>query len=407
MRRGSKILTWPAGRITKWFVLVGWLLLVAGLSPLAAKAAEVQQDDAAAWLPNGAQSTQVIEELDAFPGADTSQAVIIYHRDGGLRTADRTLAAGHLSTLSQRFTIDGAQPGQPTQPVASPDGQALTYSVLVSNADGADILAQVKDIRAVIGEGGDGLQIKVTGPAGALADTLDGFAGLDVKIALATLIVVAILLLITYRSPILWLLPLIIVGLASQVASASVWGLVEGFDLTVNSVATLVMIILVFGAGTDYALLLIARYREELRDEPDRHVAMKKALAGAGPAIVASAATVSIGLLCLLFADLQTNRSLGPVGAAGVLCALLAMMTLLPALLTILGRWVFWPFAPKVGSPHTEMTGFWGRMGRAISHRPRIIWIATTLILGALSLGLLAWPSDLRQQDHHDLDQDP
>ena len=152
MRRGSKILTWPAGRITKWFVLVGWLLLVAGLSPLAAKAAEVQQDDAAAWLPNGAQSTQVIEELDAFPGADTSQAVIIYHRDGGLRTADRTLAAGHLSTLSQRFTIDGAQPGQPAQPVASPDGQALTYSVLVSNADGADILAcqQVVDVPASV-----------------------------------------------------------------------------------------------------------------------------------------------------------------------------------------------------------------------------------------------------------------
>jgi RND superfamily putative drug exporter len=201
--------------------------------------------------------------------------------------------------------------------------------------------------------------------------------------------VVIIILLLTYRSPVLWLLPLFSAGVALFAAQAVIYYLATEADLTVNAQSAGILTVLVFGAGTDYALLLVARYREELRRHEDRHEAMAFALHRSGPAIIASGSTVVAGMLCLLLASMNSTRGLGPVAAVGIVIALAAMLTLLPALLVICGRWVFWPLRPTYGSDdHTE-TSVWGRIGRRIAVRPRLTWITTTVVLAIAALGML------------------
>src|SRR5208282_5459463 len=197
-----------------------------------------------------------------------------------------------------------------------------------------------------------------------------------------------ILLLITYRSPVLWLLPVISAGVALTSAEAVIYLLAAHTGLTVNAQSAGILDVLVFGAGTDYALLLTARYREELRRHEDRHAAMAVALRRAGPAILASGGTVILSLLTLTLAELTSTKSMGPVLAIGVFVALLAMMTLLPALLVITGRWVFWPAKAQFGSTEPTTRGLWARTGRRIAVRPRVVWITTALILGVMALGL-------------------
>ncbi len=195
------------------------------------------------------------------------------------------------------------------------------------------------------------------------------------------------LLLITYRSPVLWLMPVLSAGVALATAQGLIY-LLARHGLTVNAQSAGILLVLVFGAGTDYALLLTARYREELRRHEDRHEAMAVALRRAGPAIIASAGTVIVSLLTLTIAELASTASLGPVLAIGVGVALLAMMTLLPALLVIFGRWLFWPVKPGHGTKEPTTTGFWARAGRRIAIRPRVVWAVTAVILGAMALGL-------------------
>ena len=197
-----------------------------------------------------------------------------------------------------------------------------------------------------------------------------------------------VLLLVTYRSPVLWLLPVISAGVALITAQAVIYLLARHAGLTVNAMAAGILSVLVFGAGTDYALLLTARYREELRRHADRHEAMRVALRRAGPALIASAATVALALLALMVADLNSTSGMGPVLAIGVAVALAAMLTLLPALLVVAGRWIFWPVRPVVGSAEPTATGLWSRVGRAIAVRPRLTWVATTVLLGIMALGI-------------------
>ena len=205
---------------------------------------------------------------------------------------------------------------------------------------------------------------------------------------------VVVLLLLTYRSPVLWLLPLLSAGVALAASEGVVYLLARHAGLTVNAQSAGILVVLVMGAGTDYALLIVARYREELRRHRDRHEAMAYALHRAGPAILASAATVAVGMLCLLAAEMNSTRGLGPVCAAGVVIALLAMVTLLPALLVICGRWVFWPAKPHFGTAEPTESGVWARIGQGIARRPRTVWIGTTLALGAMALGLLGLKAD-------------
>ncbi|GAA2606691.1 hypothetical protein Adu01nite_17560 [Paractinoplanes durhamensis] len=205
---------------------------------------------------------------------------------------------------------------------------------------------------------------------------------------------VAVILLITYRSPILWLFPILTAGFALTSAQAVIYLLAKNGGLVVNGQSAGILTVLVFGAGTDYALLLVARYREELRRHEDRHEAMMFALHRSGPAIIASAATVAIGMSCLTLADLNSTSGLGPVAALGIVVGLAAMVTLLPALLVICGRWLFWPVKPRFGTAEPTATGFWARLGGRIAKRPRIVWIGTAVALGVMAIGLVQLKAD-------------
>jgi RND superfamily putative drug exporter len=203
--------------------------------------------------------------------------------------------------------------------------------------------------------------------------------------------VVIVLLLLTYRSPVLWLLPILSAGVALTVAQAVIYLLTQHANLTVNGQSEGILVVLVIGASTDYALLLIARYREELRRHADRHEAMAVALRRAGPAIIASGLTVVAGMLCLLAAESNDISGLGPVAAIGIAVGLIAMITLLPAVLVICGRWVFWPVRPGFGTPEPTSRGVWSRVGRAISRRPRMVWVVTALLLAGGAAGMIGF----------------
>ena len=232
------------------------------------------------------------------------------------------------------------------------------------------------------------MNVYISGAGGQAADSSEVFEGIDGTLLFSTLGIVIVILLLTYRSPVLWLLPIICSGVALTVAQGLIYFLAKYADLTVNGQSQAILTILVIGAGTDYALLLVARYREELRRHDDRHEAMEFALHRAAPAILASAATVVAGMLCLTLAEMNSTAGLGPVAAIGVGVTFLVMVTLLPALLVIVGRWIFWPKRPTFGSPEPTQTGVWAKIGRRIAVRPRKVWVVTTVVLAFACLGL-------------------
>ncbi|MFI6262152.1 MMPL family transporter [Micromonospora sp. NPDC051006] len=371
-------------------MLVFWLVLVAAAGPLAIKLTEVQDNDSLGALPASAEASRAVQRAEeAFPDSQEPLAVAVYARDGGLTEADRAKVDGDLAAF-----IPYAAGGQVSPPVPSDDGQALLLSFPVAgDADQrADAVTAIKE--RLTADVPDGLRTALTGPAGGEDDVFDAFAGMDTALLLATAATVALLLLITYRSPVLWLIPLITVALANQLASAVVYLLARHANLAVDFQSQSILTVLVFGVGVDYALLLIARYREELRRHADRHTAMSVALRRSIGAIAASAATVALGLLCLLAAQLPSTRGLGPVGAVGIVAALLAMTTLLPAVLVIFGRWLFWPFVPRyspdsVGLDVAAEHGLWRRIAGFVGRRPRAIWLGTAAVLVALSFGMV------------------
>lgn len=375
----------PCGRRSKWVVLGVWVLIAVIASMLAPKLTGAEKNDAASFLPGKAESTQVLNQQAKFGDKDTLPAVIVYTRDAGITPADTARAAADAKKLAAEDYAKGKAIG----PIPSKDGKALQTLLPIDASSDAPLNTEVDSIRAVT-KGGDGLVSHVAGPAGQQGDASAAFEGIDGKLLYATLIVVIVILLLTYRSPFLWFIPVLSAGLSLFAAQAANYLLAEYGGLTVNGQSAGILLVLVFGAGTDYALLLVARYREELRRHEDRHEAMAAAMHRAGPAVIASAATVVIGLLCLLVAELNSTAGLGPVGAVGIICALVAMTTLLPALLVVAGRWVFWPLIPRYGTESHEVGGIWAKIGRGVSHRPRITWILTAVVLGVMSLGLLS-----------------
>ena len=227
----------------------------------------------------------------------------------------------------------------------------------------------------------------VTGPEGFQVDLAGVFAGADFTLILATVVIVILLLLVTYRSPVLWIVPLAVVGTADGMAGQIGRNVASFFGITADGSVTGILSVLVFGAGTNYALLLIARYREELMICEDRHEAMAKALKGAGPAIIASGGTVTLALLTLSFAELGGNRALGIVCASGVVVAMIAALGVLPAAIVVFGRGLFWPFVPRFGDVNKAETGWWARLGTRVSKRPVTVAIVGVAILGALTIG--------------------
>lgn len=381
-----------------WLVVAMWIGLVVGGFSLAGQLDSVTRDNQADYLPASAQSTKVLAAEAGLPGGEDGLLAVVYERPGGLEPGDRETVVAGYTGLAERFGVDT---GTPPEIVESEDGAALMYALPLDREfvlDEAEATS-VADARELLADRPDGLDAYVTGPSAIGADMDEVFDTVDAKLLFATAIVVAVLLILTYRSPLLWLVPLTAVGVAAVMSMGAVYALTQLFDFTITSMSSALLIVLVFGAGTDYALLLVSRYREELHRHERPVEAMLAALRGAGPAILASAATVVAGLLCLLVADLNSTSGLGPVGAAGIGSALLVMLTLFPALLVVLGRRVFWPFVPRLGAESHKPRSGWARLGELVDRRRVVSWAVPLVVLGALTLGLVGASGSLPQLD--------
>ena len=372
------------GRVTKWIVLVAWIVVFGVASGFAQKLTDVQNNEASSWLPSSAESTRALEKLAPFMDSNDIPTIVVYERASGLTPDDLAAIKSQADEIQQMNGVVGQVQG----PIPSQDGQvAQTVVTYNFGQNGWNELPDTADRLRDIAEM-DGVTVHIAGSGGQAADSAEAFAGIDGTLLFATLGVVILILLFTYRSPVLWLLPIFSAVVALMTSEAVIYFLAKYADLTVNGQSQGILTVLVVGAGTDYALLLVARYREELRRHDDRHEAMAFALHRAAPAIVASAATVVVGMLCLGLAEMNSTAGLGPVNAIGVAVTLLVMITLLPALLVICGRWVFWPKRPAFGSDEPTASGFWARVGRRIAVRPRTVWVGTTVVLLIACLGL-------------------
>ena len=384
--RMRRIAALPCGRRTKYLVVVFWIVVIALTGSLAGKLQGAEKNDASSYLPASADSTQELNLQAKFTAKNLNPAVVVYQRQSGITPADLRKAAAD----ARRFAALPAVAGRVAGPIPSADHRAIETIVGSDLGYKANIEGFVNGLRATASAGNPGMSVYVTGPAATASDELKIFKGIDSTLLFATLAVVIVLLLLTYRSPTLWLLPIVSAGVALTIAEAVVYVLTQ-HGLTVNGQSGGILVVLVLGAGTDYALLLVARYREELRRHEDRHEAMAEALRRAGPAIIASGATVIVSMLCLLVAESADISGLGPVAAIGIAVALLAMITLLPALLVICGRWIFWPVRPRYGSAEPTQGGFWARIGQRIAVRPRVVWSVTAVLLACATLGLIGF----------------
>jgi len=329
-----------------------------------------------------------------FPAGATTPAVTVMRRDGGLTAADRAYLEGRRVSLnSDRLPYARFTP----PPVISGDGTTAVLVTPFATADDVKVSDSTKSLRARLAIGRpSGLTVQVTGAAGVLTDLSSVFSGADVKLLAGTALLVLVLLVLIYRSPVFWIIPLFTV-LVTEGATRGVGYLLGRAGLTFDQASTSSQSVLVFGAATDYALLLVARYREELRRHEDTHAAMALALRSAGPAILASGLTVAAALLTLLLAHVGRTKALGPLAASGVLLAMALSLTLLPATLLMAGRRALWPAIPRVGQPDDALRGPWGRLGERISRRPRRVWTGGFTALAIMALGLTQLTGTLGQ----------
>jgi RND superfamily putative drug exporter len=384
-----------AGRRSKFVAIGAWILLVAGLAPFAGKFEGAQKNEPSTFLPGNAESVKVLEAAQTFPSGDATIATIVFHDPSGLNAAERQSIETTLDGLTGE-AVPGATRATPPRYSRSGDS-AVAAIPIVAKGDVEVLVDTVDGIRSTFEASlPQTVETKVTGPAGFSADASAAFEGINSTLLFATVALVFVLLILIYRSPIFWVLPLLAVLLAEGAVRGVGYGLTQA-GVVINGQTGGILLVLVFGAGTDYALLLTARYREELVRREDKHEAMQVALVRAGPAMLASAGTVVAALLCLTLASVNSTAGLGPVGAMGVSIAAAAMLTLLPGLLLVGGRRAFWPYVPHVGSGalSERRRGVWERLGTWIEGRCRAVWIIAALALGALALGVLTLDDNL------------
>jgi len=439
--RGS-IFTLAAGRRAKWVVVAIWLVAIfvaAGPANLPGKFEEAENNEASSYLPGDAESTKALNATETLQGGELAPAVVLFRRESGLTAADRRTIVEDVGRMTeQRFRgviADGetaaaggdrgggageapaaapqglsagcagrtaAVPGQPpgyapfVGPVCSPDGKAaIVIAYIKAEGEGERIIDPIQAWREDIANPPAGLEVKITGGAGFSVDAIEVFEDINGTLLVAAVSLVVFLLILIYRSPMFFFIPLAAVLFAETLSRSIGYGASE-LGAAINGQSSSIMSVLVLGAGTDYALLLVARYREELHRTVDKHEAMRTALASAGPAIFASATTVIAALLCLLVARVNGTSGLGPIAAIGIACAALAMLTLLPALLTVFGRRAFWPFVPHTPetAPSANRVSERARRriveGSALGALARVI-AACLLVLALLPLVLVNW----------------
>ena len=369
-------------------IIVIWLGAGGVGGPYFGKVSEVSSNDQTTYLPASADATKVQKLLAGFSDSKSLPAVVLFTRSGGLTADDRSYVTDAIMTIKGTSGVDaGVSPAIPSK-----DGKALEVVVPVGTKNAGATVAALRT--SLEKNSPTGLDHYVTGPGGFTADLVSAFSGIDGVLLLAALGAVFLILLVVYRSP---LLPVLVLGTAVFALSASilaVWWLAKGGIVTLNGQVQGILFILVIGAATDYSLLYVSRYKEALRDNEKRWDATWAALRGSVEPILASGGTVMVGLLCLLFSDLNSNKALGPVGAIGVAFSVIAALTLLPALLLACGRASFWPVRPKFGSQHPVLIGanargLWARVGRLVSTHSRPVWIIATVVLLVAGGGLL------------------
>ncbi len=392
------------GRKALWIAIVSilvWLSIGGFAGGAFSKISTVQENDNSAFLPDSAESTIAGEVLVKFSSQDDQLFPALLLLLGDLNPATNARAFEKVNqysaTLLSKTLPETEKPlstyfaqGVPLTPIPSADGKAilinaqLDFAVADANVDGEPIFPKIiefirEDMEKEFTSAG--ITTHVTGPAGLFADLFEAFGSIDTRLLQTTLIVVAIILIVVYRSPVLWILPLFTAASALGIATMIVYYLAREEIIDLNGQTQGILDVLVLGAATDYALLLIARYREELHHHQSRFDAMRIALRGVVEPIIASGSTVIAGLMVLLLSDLSSNRGLGPVGSIGIASSMLAVLTLLPALLIIFGRWIFWPKIPRFDEVDEKLSGLWSKVGNLVDRRPRAVWISTALAL--------------------------
>jgi RND superfamily putative drug exporter len=392
------------GRKALWIAIVSilvWLSIGGFAGGAFSKISTVQENDNSAFLPDSAESTIAGEVLVKFSSQDDQLFPALLLLLGDLNPATNAQAFEKVNqysaTLLSKTLPETGKPlstyfaqGVPLTPIPSADGKAilinaqLDFAVADANVDGEPVFPKIiefirEDMEKEFTSAG--ITTHVTGPAGLFADLFEAFGSIDTRLLQTTLIVVAIILIVVYRSPVLWILPLFTAASALGIATMIVYYLAREDIIDLNGQTQGILDVLVLGAATDYALLLIARYREELHQHQSRFEAMKIALRGVVEPIIASGSTVIAGLMVLLLSDLSSNRGLGPVGSIGIASSMLAVLTLLPALLIVFGRWIFWPKIPRFGDVDEKLSGIWSKVGSLVDRRPKAVWISTALAL--------------------------
>jgi putative drug exporter of the RND superfamily len=379
-----------AQRVTRWIapvvLLVVWLALGGLLGPYAGKLGDVATNDPASFLPRSAESTRVIDAQKSFQHEETMPAVVVWTApEGTIDRQQREAATRSLASLTGSRGIVG----KPSPAVSSEDGRALQGAVQIRSGLDEALPGVLDDVRGAA-DRVEGTKVQITGPAATQADLSDAFSGIDGILLLVALVVVLLILLLVYRSILLPLIIILSAVFALSLASAVVYKLAQDDAVSVDGQVQGILSILVIGAATDYALLLSARFREELATQGERFAAMRSALRRSFGAITASAATVALGLLALLLSDLTNNRALGPVGAIGIVCSVISTLTFLPATLVLVGRAAYWPARPERAAERSEnadgtaaapMNGVWRRIAARVDRMPRRIWASTLVAL--------------------------
>jgi len=392
-------------------VVIVWFAITGVFGPLFGKLSTVQENNNSSFLPKGAEATKASDVIATFSGKDSFNFPTLILFEG--KSTPQTFSAinEHLQTVGG-LTLDGTSakisdflaPGQQITVFPSQDGLAILANIPLDGNSIAKTLPNDKPVLPAVVAAlrtdiepvakANGLTHYVTGPGGLLGDLFGAFGTLDSSLLLTTLGVVALILILVYRSPVLWIIPLLSAMFALTTAGGIVYLLAKNNIIDVDGQSQGILSVLVIGAATDYALLLIARYREELHLHENRFDAMKTAYKGVWEPILASGSTVSISLLVLLFSQLTNTAGLGPIGAIGIVSAMLTILTLLPALLLVFGRWIFWPRRPLFDGDDHVMSGPWSKVANAIGRNPRKAWAVTGSVLLLLAFASTTLKAD-------------
>jgi len=379
-------------------VVIIWFLIAGVFGPLFGKLTSVQENNNSSFLPKGAEATLAADEIKTFSGKDSFNFPTLILFEGKVNPTSIAAINEHMAGVGA-LTLDGTDakisdylaPGQVISVFPSQDGQAILANVPLDGNAIAKTLPNEKPVLPAVVDAlradikpiaeANGVTHYVTGPGGLLGDLFAAFGTLDSSLLLTTLGVVAIILIVVYRSPVLWIIPLLSSLFALSTAGGIVYLLAKNNIIDVDGQSQGILSVLVIGAATDYALLLIARYREELHHHENRFDAMRSAYKGVWEPILASGSTVSISLLILLFSQLTNTAGLGPIGAIGIVCSMITILTLLPALLLVFGRWIFWPRIPRNDGDDHVMSGMWSKVGNSIGRNPRKAWVISGTVL--------------------------